>query len=175
MSFIYPIYSQATCKFYHMLAMMLISYLHILPLERLFLKYLFKFQSRRSSGRILMWISILYINHPVIFSTAAEFLHISWRRSWINLQHAAQGLCVHEIILIGNCFYNSLHRKFNMRAQNPISHTGEKTENHKYRCWIVSILMNLSSLQHCSVNLSQYQECTSLFTMTFKWHPLALT
>lgn len=42
-----------------------------------------------------------------------------------------RGLCVHEIIPIGNCFYTSLHRKFKTRAQDPISHTREKTENHK--------------------------------------------
>ena len=61
------------------------------------------------------------------------------------------GLRVHEIILIGNGFYNSPHRKFNMRARNFISHTRVETESHKHRCWRVSApLINIASLQTCS-------------------------
>lgn len=60
------------------------------------------------------------------------------------------GLRVHEIILIGNGFYNSLHRKSNMRAHNFISHTRGETESHKHICWRVSApLTNIASLQTC--------------------------
>ena len=61
------------------------------------------------------------------------------------------GLCVHEIILTGNGFYNSPHRKLNVRAQNFMSHTRLAAESHKHRCWRVSaLLINTASLQTCS-------------------------
>lgn len=66
-----------------------------------------------------------------------------------------KGLCVHEIILTGNCFYNSLHRKFNMRARDPISHTRVKTKSHTYRCWRATAMPTNVSSRKTFTSLTQ--------------------
>lgn len=61
------------------------------------------------------------------------------------------GFCVHEIILTGNGFYNSPHRKLHVRAQNFVSHTSLEAESHKHICWRASaLLINTACPQTCS-------------------------